>query len=283
LLTSAFVEVDHYRRTTEYRWTDQWTVHTSTPAPASLPGTLCVVGTNAGILHVSSNENISLLASTPTSYNRNNYAHYARKSTPHLPRAIFSLDFQLNNPHVLFAGGRQPRLWRTDLRTEGKEWSFEGVPSSIAHAKSLNEREVLAAGPKDFMAVYDVRNFGGMETAAKIKGGSGGGDTMAKPVLAFPEHKNEAHIHTGLDVSHDLGLVAAGQGDGTVKLFSTTSGRPVKPGGGKAGLSGVKTDTPIKALMFQKMPWERLESLWVGEGPALRKFSFGSKAWDDEV
>src|SRR5688572_2849083 len=152
----------YQRLSTLHRLRDQWVVHGATPAPSSSPETLCVIGTNAGILRVSSNEAVSWLSAPPPSSSSSS----GRKTGPQLPREIFSQDFQIDNPNVLYAGGRQARLWRTDLRTGGREWGFEGVRSSLAHVKSLGGgKEVLVSGPRDFMAVYDVRMFGGERSA----------------------------------------------------------------------------------------------------------------------
>jgi hypothetical protein len=35
--------------------------------------------------------------------------------------------------------------------------------------------------------------------------------------------------------------------------------------------------------MFQRMPREKTASLFIGEGPLLRKFSFGAMKWEDEA
>ncbi|EFZ02243.2 WD40 domain protein [Metarhizium robertsii] len=247
-------ESDHYQRLAIHgRIRDEWLVHQSTPAPPS-SDLLCVMGTNAGVVLVRSNDSMSRAAPAQPP-----------KGTQ-LPQEIFDQDFQFSNHNVLLAGGRQPRLWTTDLRTPVTEWACARQPSAIAHLRSVNEHHVLTAGLQDKMGLYDMRFF---------KNGPNG----TTPLLSFPGYKNAAHFHTGWDVSPELGVVAAAQDDGTVKLFSLHTGRALK----SRALGAVSTDTPIRALMFHSMAGDRLPSLWVGQGQSLRKFSFGARAFNDQA
>lgn len=245
---------NHYQRLSiRHRLRDEWLVHQSTPAPAA-SDLLCVIGTNAGILRVRSNETMAWIApqSPPKGVD--------------LPHEVFDQDFQQGNHNVLLAGGRQPRLWITDLRTSESEWTHVGHASSIAHVRSVNEHQVLVAGLQSAMSLYDMRYFGRRPNGTK-------------PLLDFAGYRNAAHLHTGWDVSARLGVAAAAHDDGTVQLFSLRSGRALQ----SRALAAVRADAPIRALMFQQMPWERLPSLFVGEGPSLRKYSFGTARPDDEA
>ncbi|TQW03082.1 WD40 repeat-like-containing domain [Cordyceps javanica] len=287
-------ETSHYQRLyIRHRLRDQWLVHQSTPAPASSPDLLCVIGTNAGLLRVNANETMSWIAPTPASASAPSFSSSAPRPSKHVPQEVFDQDFQAGgSPHVLLAGGRRPRLWLTDLRCPAPSWRSVPHDSSITHLRSVAEHQVLVAGLRSSMAVYDVRFFGREKRPGGSGSGSGRGNGSA-PVLRFEGYKNEAHVHTGWDVSVELGLVAAAHDDGTVKLFSLKSGRCLTgrgssrrgggTGGGGDGLGGVKTDTPVRALMFQTMPRERLPSLFVGEGPLLKKFSLGVRELGDEA
>lgn len=184
---------------------------------------------------------------------------------PHLPQEVFTQDFQQGNHNVLFAGGRKPRLWTTDLRAPEHEWTFTKHASSIAHLRSINQHQILVSGLRSTMAIYDTRFFGMRPNGVK-------------PLLEFPDYQNEAHLHIGWDVEPQLKIAAAAQDNGTVKLFSLTTGRRLR----NAAVDAIRTGTPIKALMFQQMPHERLPSLFVGEGPTLRKFSFGTIMNEDD-
>ncbi|KAF7554964.1 hypothetical protein G7046_g6664 [Stylonectria norvegica] len=245
----------HYQRLSiRHGLRDEWLVHSSTPAPAS-SDLICVIGTNSGILRVRSNETMSWIA--PNS---------AARKGANLPAEIFTQDFQHGNHNVLFAGGRSPILWHTDLRAPDTDWSSFRLPSSVAHVRSVNPNQLLVAGLRSTMALYDMRFL--------ARRGQ-----RAAPLLAFPEYRNEAHYHIGWDVCPKLNVVAAAQDDNTVRLFSLRSGRQLN--GGAVG--SVRTDAPVKALMFQQMPRERMPSLFVGEGPTLRKLSFGAVDLEDEV
>ncbi|KAG6039748.1 hypothetical protein E4U19_003728 [Claviceps sp. Clav32 group G5] len=223
-------------------------------------------GTSIGLLNVNHNGDIASLM--PEEFNQ---ALGSRSPE------IFTQDFQQGNHNVLLSGGRQPRLWITDVRAPVSEVMYAPHASSINHVRSINPHQVLVAGLKNSMSLYDTRFFG-KQSNASFGGRKRGGNGRA-PLLTFPEYKNAAHIHTGWDVCAGLGLVAAAHDDGTVKLFSLKTGRLLK----SPAVDSVRTDTPIKALTFSTMRGERLPSLWVGEGHDVRKFSMGALRFEDEA
>ncbi|KAF4986658.1 hypothetical protein FGRMN_10726 [Fusarium graminum] len=247
-------ETNHYQRlSVRHGLHDEWVVHSSTPAPPS-SDLICVVGSNNGLFQVRSNETLSAIAPGVT------------PKGMQVPQEIFAQDFQEGNHNILLAGGRQPRLWLADLRASPVQWSFAKHASSISHIKSVNPHQVLVSGLQSSMALYDVRFL-----SRNPRG--------ARPLLKFADHHNEAHFHIGWDVSPKLNVVAAAQDNGTVKLFSLRSGRRLRC----PAVESIHTDAPIKALMFQKMPRERMPSLFIGEGLSLRKFSFGVVEWENEA
>lgn len=176
------------------------------------------------------------------------------------------MDFKQGDHNVLFAGGRQPRLWMSDMRTQESEWSFVKHTSSIAALRSVNEHQVLVLGLEHSMALYDMR-FTSQSFNSR------------KPFLTFPQYRNEAHLHVGFDVSPQLGTVAAAQDDGTVAMFSLSSGRRLRC----PAVDGIKRDRPVRGLMFSALPGERTPSLWVGEGMSIGKYSFGAGVLEDEL
>jgi hypothetical protein len=277
-------ETSHYQRLSiRHGLRDEWLVHRSTPAPAS-SDLLCVIGTNAGILRVRSNETMSwIVPKQPTG------------DAGPLPQEIFDQDFVRGDHNVLLAGGRQPRVWITDLRCPGAEWRYVRHTSSVAHLSSINDHQFVVAGLQNSMDLYDMRYFSAprfsSDDSASVRGSSSGSSSSSNfrgggrhngtgALLHFPGYRNEAHFHTGWDVSTELGAVAAAHDDGTVRLFSLRSGRLLPS---PAALARVKTDTPIRSLMFQRMPHEKMPSLFVGEGPHLRKFTYGTLSLDDEA
>ncbi|KAF5628380.1 myocyte-specific enhancer factor 2d [Fusarium sp. NRRL 52700] len=231
----------------------EWMVHNSTPAPSS-SDLICVASSSRGLLRMHSEGSVSVVAPR------------AAQNGTQLPQETFAQDFQEGNHNVVFTGGRQPRLWITDLRAPEPQWSFANHASSISHIKSVNPHQLLASGLKSSMALYDVRYL-----TSDPRG--------TKPLLHFDGHRNEAHFHIGWDASPELNIVAAAQDNGTVKLFSLKSGCQLRC----TAAETIHVDSPVKALMFQRMPRERMPSLFVGEGPLLRKFSFGIQEWGDEA
>lgn len=163
---------------------------------------------------------------------------------------------------MLFAGGRQPLLWISDLRAPTAGWSHVTHGSSIAHVRSINPHQVIVAGLQNQMSIYDTRFFQSDKTNPH-------GRTISSPLLNFPDYRNEAHYHIGWDVSTELNLVASAQDGGTVKLFSLTSGRILRSG---SALEHLRAENPVKAMMFQTLPGEKMPSLYVARGPLLRKF-----------
>ncbi|PTB40009.1 hypothetical protein M441DRAFT_195324 [Trichoderma asperellum CBS 433.97] len=250
-----------------------WYVHQSTPAPAS-SNLLCVVGTSNGILRVRSDETLGWISTNdvPPSIDSTTKVDTGRRKRPGRrararygpwhPQEIFSQDFQIGNHNVLFAGGRQPRLWISDLRSPAAEWSFVKHGSSIAHVRSINPHQVVVAGLQNHMSIYDTRFFQSDKTNPN-------GLTISSPMLDFPDYRNEAHYHIGWDISTELNLVASAQDNGTVKLFSLRSGRVLRSG---SALESLRAQNPIKAMMFQTLPGEKMPSLYVARGPLLRKF-----------
>ncbi|TXC04424.1 hypothetical protein FocTR4_00001760 [Fusarium oxysporum f. sp. cubense] len=252
-LGASYATILYQRVAVPHEGRGEWMVHNSTPAPPS-SDLICVASSNRGLLKMHSEGSVSVVAPRTA------------QNGIQLPQEAFAQDFQEGNHNVVFTGGRQPRLWITDLRAPEPQWSFANHASSISHIKSVNPHQVLASGLKSSMALYDVRYLSSDPLGTK-------------PMLHFNGHRNEAHFHIGWDVSPELKVVAAAQDNGTVKLFSLRSGRKLRC----PAVELIHTDTPVKALMFQRMPRERMPSLFVGEGPLLRKFSFGTLKWDDEA
>ncbi|KAH7133379.1 hypothetical protein B0J13DRAFT_100462 [Dactylonectria estremocensis] len=247
-------ETDHYQRITMRQGQGvHWVVNGSTPAPAS-SDLICVIGTNRGVLKVQSNETMSLMA-------QSNPLRRLQQ-----PKEIFAQDFQDGNHNILLAGGRQPRLWMSDVRAPESQWSFSKHASSISHIRSVNPNQVLVAGLQNSMALYDIRFLHCRRDGAR-------------PLLEFPDYCNEAHLQIGWDVDTRLGVVAAAQDNGTVRLFSLRSGRRLR----SPATDALRSDSPFKALMFQTMPRERLPSLFVGDGSCVRKFSFGTTDLEEEA
>lgn len=179
-----------------------------------------------------------------------------------------------------------------DLRAAPRSWEEQAIrhASSVAHVRSINEHQVLAAGPRSAMCVYDIRFRKEAAAAARPSDGGGGrrrtgrgggaGRGAHRPLLTFPGFRNGAHIHFGLDVEPAMGVVAAAHDDGSVGVYSLRSGRRLAcPPVDKVAVRG----GVVKGVMFQTLPRDRLPSLFLGEGANVCKYSFGVLDGADEI
>ncbi|KAL7906857.1 hypothetical protein GGI35DRAFT_457054 [Trichoderma velutinum] len=267
-------EIDSYRNIVyDFSRNSNWGVNQSTPAPAS-SDLLCVVGTSKGIQRIHLNETPSWITQmeTPPNYGVDTKIDHPGRKGYIGPQEIFSQDFQVDNHNILFAGGRQPRLWITDLRAPAAGWSFVKHGSSIAHVRSINPHQVLVAGLRNRMSVYDMRFIQSNKNGTRDR-------VTSSPILEFPDYKNEPYFNIGWDVSTELNLVASAQDNGTIKLFSLSSGR-VMPSG--KALGSLQTGNPVKAMMFQTLPGENSPSLYIAKGPFLKKFGCAPSNLSDE-
>ncbi|ROW06556.1 hypothetical protein VMCG_04315 [Cytospora schulzeri] len=302
------------------------TINSARTCPTSPPGQLnAVLATSHGLIHLEGAGgpvNIHWVTPAPGDNGTHGWrggggagGAGGKKEKP-VPRDVFSVDYHpSSNGQVLYAGCRDSRIHRVDMRAphwttaaaSSSGWDFFRHHSAVAHVRCLDDNQILAAGPKSSMAIYDVRWISSSSSSSSSspssfsgnKGNKGGNRDAAaaaaaavKPVVQFPGYRNAAHMQIGLDVTHDVGgvgglgcggVVAAGMDDGTVGVFSLRSGRRLRagdvddPGRLRAASGGV-----VKALQFERMPWERGTSLFVGVGPVVKKFSFGVDDDDEE-
>ncbi|KAL1879385.1 hypothetical protein VTK73DRAFT_7022 [Phialemonium thermophilum] len=238
--------------------------NTCTPAPAS-SDLICVIGTSHGIMQFHKDE--SLRWTVPASHIG---AGHGRRSSRIRPGtgSVFTLDFQPGNHHVVFAGGRSDRLSIADLRTPPEQWESIRHRSSVAHVRALNDRQILAAGPYNAMALYDIR-FCKPRSSSRL--GPAAISRSHAPLISFPTFRNEAHLHFGFDVEPSLGIVAAANDNMRVGLYSLNSGRKLAC----PPVDAIIGRRMIKALAFQTLPRDVNPSLFMGVGPELVKYSFG--------
>ncbi|KAK3315280.1 hypothetical protein B0H66DRAFT_564947 [Apodospora peruviana] len=247
-------------------------VNTCAPAPAS-SRFICVAGTNMGIFtHHEQHDRTRLcwLTSFPPNHNAGKpYRQRRGGGTTHddhrtfIPDdfymkeshgEIFALDFLAQNPaDVIIAAGRSRDICLIDTRCPEDEWTYIQHNSSVAHVRSVGNYEVLAAGPRSSMAIYDVRynryspyqnnnrstytSSGGPSAGSssagsarrnhhqhrRAKDGSNRSSKLlpavakssAVPVVEFPEYKNDPYLlHIGFDVlDHKDGGIVAAAHD----------------------------------------------------------------------
>jgi len=254
---------------------DGW-LNTCTAAPALSSSDLaCVAGSSDGILQVRGEGGISWLTPEPTGFLNKGPLRPASISAR---GEIFSLDFLPSNPaNIILVGGRFRHICVLDTRVSESEWVSIKHISSVAHVKAVGSHQILAAGPKSAMAVYDARYISGAKGKSwRVNG--------PKPVVEFPGYKNEAHIDIGLDVllepGYGAGVVAAAHDDGRVALYSLGDGTRLKSPAVDAINYGAGTRV-VGALKFSALPGDRHASLFVGEAGQIKKYSFGRGRKDD--
>jgi hypothetical protein len=273
------------------------TIHALQPAPYGSRLT-CIAGTDRGVVQLRDQE-LSWLT-PPADWSPRRFRGRTQPSKDRAPWQgdILSVDFLTpNNPEVILAGTRSSHVCVLDLRTPPGEWSAEGNTlkhaSSAAHVRCVGPYTVLAAGPQNAMALYDVRFLQRQQLQQQQqqqqnppanwgRGGEGEGGgrrrrqgNCTRPVVEFPSYCNQEHIHIGLDVLTEpgygsAGIVAAAHGDETVGLYSLGDGSRIPA----PAVDGIKAHAVVRSLMWQTLPGDQHPSLFVGEGPWVRKYSF---------
>lgn len=259
-------DADFYQNTTVLSPAPGCVANTCTPAPAASSNLVAMIGTSEGLLQFSHDENLKWIVPPVPSATRATSSSNANK--PRDPGEIFSLDFLKGNPSVVFAGGRSNKLLLLDLRVPTAEWDWIRHRSSIAHVRSVNEHQVLVAGPRSAMCVYDIR-------FRKAKGTN----YTNRPLVTFPSFQNDSYIHFGFDVDSALGVAATSHDDGRVAIYSLHSGRRLPC---PNGIDAIKVQGIVKSLMFQTLPGDRNPSLFVGVGPHIQQYSFGIRRKDGQ-
>ncbi|KAL8397781.1 hypothetical protein RB594_004479 [Gaeumannomyces avenae] len=136
----------------------------------------------------------------------------------------------------------------------------------VNHVVSLNRHQLLTAGIEGRMHVWDLRRPGGV------------------PYTTFPAFKNTATVGgLGLAVEKTLGVVAAANDDGSVRLHSLRSGLPLPspaldgafPAPSSSSSSSSSSALPCPRLQWAELPGDRAPSLFAARGAAVCKFSSG--------
>lgn len=203
--------------------------------------------------------------------------HYIWDAAQTIPDETFSIAFQPGpGGSLVLGGGRKSKIWSMGETKrypcgEGRGDSVGNFThgSPVSNVRFINEFQLLAAGPRSKMALYDIRF---KKAQRKYEAGQWGPDYCSRPILTFPTYVNEARFDLGFDVSPDGQSVVAGQEDGTVKVFSTGSGTEM----GCPALAGIRREDVVRKIKF-----DQDGSLYIGLGGSVRKFGFGSGLVDD--
>lgn len=238
-----------------------------------------VLGTSRGLYHYQSG------CISPLTPENSRQRKQHPKYRPPFYGDILSVDYldpSSSNDQTILAGTRSGHICLVDSRTSPAEWEstiFKHT-SSVSHLKSLSYNgktyEILAAGPRSAMAIYDVRFLLKRQNQDCPPGTHEGmkWDRPALPIVKFPEYRNEAHIQTGLDVVTESGygcrVVAAAHDDCTVGVYSLRNGSKLDAG----DVDKIKAPGVVKSLAWKRLPGDSHPSLFVGVGSVIKKYSF---------
>ncbi|KAG7294290.1 hypothetical protein NEMBOFW57_004361 [Staphylotrichum longicolle] len=283
-------------------------IHALQPAPRNSRLT-CIAGTDKGILQLQQ-DTLTWTTPPPPSRARFRSLHHHRQNNnsnnnnnkdrtqahDRLPWQTDILAVDFLSPDTILAGTRSGHVCVLDLRAPPREWSVGAHTfrhtSSAAHVRAVRApgagagagteagtpHEVLAAGPRNAMAVYDLRFLQQPQQQPGEEGRRGGKNKNAtRPVVEFHAYRNEAHIQIGLDVwpeagyGSSRGVVAAAHDDQTVGLYSLRDGLRLE---GAGAVGGIRAPAVVRRLMWAALPGDRHPSLFVGEGNGVGKYSF---------
>lgn len=187
---------------------------------------------------------------------------------------IFAVDFQPLHPKVVLFGGRPGYLFKGDMRQNALKWSKLDLNNAITHIKPINENQVLVAGIRNMLSVYDLRY------TAKFRGSLDLPAGMATPLFKIDQYKNDAHIKIGLDLDLASGIAAAAHDDGKVALYSVRSGARLP----SRDIDKIQSrHGAIHCLQFEPFPGDVTPTLFVGEHSNINAYTFGVDDPDDEA
>ncbi|KAI0181441.1 hypothetical protein GGR52DRAFT_583833 [Hypoxylon sp. FL1284] len=190
-------------------------------------------------------------------------------------RDIFAVEFQPQHPQVVLFGGRPGRLFTGDLRQAALKWSRLNLGSAITHIKAVGEHQVLVAGLRNALSVYDLRYPSRLLDAPGV-----GGRASAAPVVRMDGYRNAAHVSIGLDLDAASGVAAAAHDDGTVALYSVRTGRRLP----SRDVDAIRSRLgPVRCVQFEPFPLDDMPTLFVGVNSNISAYTFGVDNADDEA
>ncbi|KAI0882419.1 uncharacterized protein GGS22DRAFT_169343 [Annulohypoxylon maeteangense] len=228
----------------------------------------CLVGTDFGLASLDAMDEMNLIVPTKRKV--------AGRTYPESFADIFGVDYRVADPNVVFFGGRPGRLLIGDLRQDSYEWSSIQLPSSIAHVKAINDNQVLVAGLKNMMSVYDIRfcDRVGVNNNTITQNQKSG-----NPIVTMQEYRNPSRFTGGFDFDRGTGVAAAAHDDGKISLYSVRSGRRLP----SRDIDKIHCGYgQIPCLQFLTLEGDHTPTLFVGEGTDVVAYSFGVDNIDDE-
>ena len=188
-------------------------IWTSAPSPSSAPTETIAVGTSNALLTLT----------------RTSSAGWATAKPLSLPSDVQALTWL--SPTTLALGLRNASIHLWDARSRGHRMCLMNRSAVTALRRADDATRLVVAGLRSELALLDLRMPRAEEPTAR------GRKPPSLPVLAF-DYANEANPALGLDVQPELGLVAAGDENGAVRVYSLRTGETLREFVAEGGRDG---------------------------------------------
>jgi len=174
------------------------------------------LGTSSGTILVASTESSWTFERTIT--------FHQEHTSGNVPNAeVLAVDWLSH--HTILNGCRDGHIRLWDIRSRAPESTSCPLkhPSSIAHARTVNENKIVVTGIENQLCTYDLRFL----TLTYARSGA-----STRPYLSFPTYRNRDlnGLAVGFDVRRDL--IAAGTDEGRVQVFDGCTGQELQMGTG---------------------------------------------------
>ncbi|KAI9800413.1 MAG: hypothetical protein M1833_003299 [Piccolia ochrophora] len=165
--------------------------------------------------------------------------------------------------HTIAAGQRDGYIQLMDVRMDGRGGRVLRVkhPSSVTHVRQVDASKIIACGLQSSLNMYDLR-FPELPAWKK---------RAMQPTQAVLEydHFNDFRTDLGFDIDVELGLVAAGRDDNTVRLYSLHTAKVLR-----SNASMPLKERP-RCIAFAAMKMDhKPSSLLVGASDEVLEFSW---------
>ncbi len=245
---------------------------------------------------------IQLVSADGDIYNRV-YQQFDDLGMPRRRSEVMSMDFMTGSTYglnTILVGHRSGVVDLLDMRERDNTTRRAGEivhPTSVVSAKQTVDNQLVVAGFKDTMCIYDLRftrrlpfvEAAGMYPSSYTTcyGKSAGQGWCHKPIIAVMDHKNEYRHGLGLAVDRDTGIIAAAQDDGAtnlIRLFNSANGeliREISPT--EAARGETSKDNFCKQIHWvddDQKGEGLMKSLWFSHGDGLYTCRTGDKKVD---
>ncbi|XDG03357.1 hypothetical protein ABKA04_002972 [Annulohypoxylon sp. FPYF3050] len=239
------------------------------PPPAPNPMVTenqCLVGTDSGLMKLTKTGLFTLIT-PPPEQNTDVYPNAKLFGT------MFGVDCHRTNPNVVFCGGRPGKLFIGDLRQQPYDWNCIQLPQSISHVRAVDDNQVLVAGLRSMMSVYDVRfcDLANVNETYDISWGPKR-HIAGNPVVTMPGYESYSRYNTGFDLDRSMGIVAASHDDNKVALFSVRSGRRLP----SRDIDIFQSMERVQSLQFETLEGDSSPTLFIPDRYEMLTYSLNA-------